>query len=398
MRSELIQVERMLGLLKETKHLQDLNDRDVRECIFTAITAVNMVIFQRKCIPLLPVNLETENQERIGKELDAWMEYQERELQVRKSIVAKVDYDFRVLMQHIKYSTEQTLVEESKTCLNRIREYSENVYKRVLLAYNTFPEYWGRINPDEGILELIEDRMHQLKVHWEDFCWLYKELGDYRSKKVLYGILRCWITFEFDIKNEIRENNFPDYYDYDLISCSRDEVFVDLGAYTGDSATAFIDSYGHYKRIYCYEITPATVDELRENLKNHEQVEIRNAGVGKEKGVMYLDEPDQVDSAHRLNQNSGYEIEVVTLDEDIEEKVTFIKMDIEGAELDAIEGAQRHIREEHPKMAVCTYHNNSHIWEIPRKLKEYNPDYRLYMRHNGEQNAFLISEFVTFAL
>ena len=88
----------------------------------------------------------------------------------------------------------------------------------------------------------------------------------------------------------------------------------------------------------------------------------------------------------------------MTLDEDITEPISFVKMDIEGSELDALIGAKRHITEEHPKLAVCTYHNNHHIWEVPRLMKACNPDYRLYMRYNGDLNAFLISEFVTFAL
>ena len=88
----------------------------------------------------------------------------------------------------------------------------------------------------------------------------------------------------------------------------------------------------------------------------------------------------------------------MTLDEDISESVTFIKMDIEGSELDAIEGAVEHIRKDKPKLAICTYHNNHHIWEIPRRLKEINPDYKLYMRYNGGWDSFSVAEFVTFAI
>lgn len=397
MRKELIQVEHLLDLIKKLKQMPGGETLDVRQSLSQGVAAINSVMFHREQMPLLPVDV-TGSQQQLEEQLEVWLGYQKAELQIRKEISTKTDYDFRVLMQHVKYSTKQSLVEESKACLNNFRAWSNNAYQQMLKTYNKFSNFWGKIDLDKNELELIEDRMGQLKEHWEDFCWLYDELGDYRSKKVLYGILRCWMTFEFDIKNEIRENNFSDYYDFDLVSCDKNEVFVDLGAYTGDSAGSFIENYGAYKRIYCYEITPATMETMKENLKEHDQIIYRNVGVGKEKGVMYLSEPERVDSANRLSKENGYEVEVVALDEDISEKITFIKMDIEGAELDAIEGAQRHIREEQPKMTVCTYHNNWHIWAVPRKLREYNPEYKLYMRYNGAYNAFLISEFVIFAL
>ena len=89
---------------------------------------------------------------------------------------------------------------------------------------------------------------------------------------------------------------------------------------------------------------------------------------------------------------------MVKLDDDITEPVTFIKMDIEGSEIEAMKGAQRHIREDKPKLAVCSYHNNHHIYEIPKLMKEYNPQYKLYMRYNGPKDHVLTSEFVTFAI
>ena len=62
-------------------------------------------------------------------------------------------------------------------------------------------------------------------------------------------------------------------------------------------------------------------------------------------------------------------------------------------------GAARHITKEKPKLAICTYHNNYDIWQIPRMLREMNPNYKLYMRYNGidAEYEFNVTEFVTFA-
>ena len=62
-------------------------------------------------------------------------------------------------------------------------------------------------------------------------------------------------------------------------------------------------------------------------------------------------------------------------------RVTFIKMDVEGAELKGLQGAENIIRTWKPKLAISVYHKNTDLWEIPQVILEYNPEYRFYMRH-----------------
>ena len=62
-------------------------------------------------------------------------------------------------------------------------------------------------------------------------------------------------------------------------------------------------------------------------------------------------------------------------------KVTFLKMDIEGSELAALRGAERIIREQRPKLAICVYHKPEDMWEIPGFILNCHPDYKLYLRH-----------------
>lgn len=75
-------------------------------------------------------------------------------------------------------------------------------------------------------------------------------------------------------------------------------------------------------------------------------------------------------------------VEVTSLDTELEGKeVTFIKMDIEGAELEALIGAESLIKKNRPKLAISIYHKMEDIIEIPQIILEYYPDYRLYLRH-----------------
>ena len=83
--------------------------------------------------------------------------------------------------------------------------------------------------------------------------------------------------------------------------------------------------------------------------------------------------------------DSGQEIDkvdVVALDEDIDERVTFIKMDIEGAEKAALQGCQKHILEDAPRLAICVYHKLGDVWWVPQYVKSLNPGYKFYLRHH----------------
>ena len=63
-------------------------------------------------------------------------------------------------------------------------------------------------------------------------------------------------------------------------------------------------------------------------------------------------------------------------------KVTFVKMDIEGAEPQALRGAENIIRTQKPRLAICIYHDLKHLWEIPFYIKNLVPEYKIYLRHH----------------
>lgn len=112
---------------------------------------------------------------------------------------------------------------------------------------------------------------------------------------------------------------------------------------------------------------------------------VRRKGAGQERGEMFVNVNSADTSANQLRQNGSREgrVEIVPLDEDLEDTVTFLKMDIEGAEQGALLGCERIIRTQRPKLAICTYHGYEDIWKIPVMIDGMNPDYRFYMRHYG---------------
>ena len=401
MRQELIQLENMLQTLKKVENIlqqpQNISDSLIYE-VLNAVEDINANVFG--CRKLLTVSFDEciDNIVLFREQYERWMKVLFDELQYRKTLPTKIDYDFHVFFSHIAAVSEEELVEEAVACLKIIRKTHKTEYENIKRAYNAYRHFWGSLDLENGDVTLIKKRIHEMKSHKEDFYWLYNNLADYRSKKVLYGILRHWLTFDYAHKNSIKENNFEDYYDFDILNCDGEECLVDLGAYDGDSAQSFIENFGVYKRIYCYEMTTSSMEKLQKRLECFDNIVYRQVAVGNMNGSVHVADFEGDSSSNVVNPQGNKEIQRVRLDDDISEPVTFIKMDIEGSELEALKGAERHIREDKPKLAVCTYHNNHHIYEVPRLMREYNPQYKLYMRYNGVWNSLLVSEFVTFAI
>ncbi|MDE6675117.1 MAG: FkbM family methyltransferase [Acetatifactor sp.] len=401
MRKELIHLESILKSLQKVSAIfqqsQGVDDGLICELLNT-IEEVNTKFFGCRRLPAFPFDEHPDNAVSFGEEYRQWLDTLSDELEYRKSLLNKIDYDFYILLSHVSVVSEEALVAEGVACLENIRRINREGYEDIKRVYNAYSHFWGSLDLENGDTDLIKDRVHEIKSHLEDFCWLYNNLADYRSKKVLYGILRFWLTFDYEYKNSIKENNYDDYYDFDIINCGPEECLVDLGAYTGDSALSFIQNFGAYKRIYCYEMTAASMEKMQKNLQDFDNIIYRQVAVGNRNGSIYITGVVGDLSSNIVDSKGNTEIPMVKLDDDISEPITFIKMDIEGSEVEAMRGAERHIREDKPKLAICSYHNNHHIYEIPKLMREYNPEYKLYMRYNGPLDNILISEFVTFAI
>ncbi|MDC0933867.1 FkbM family methyltransferase, partial [Arcobacteraceae bacterium] len=77
-------------------------------------------------------------------------------------------------------------------------------------------------------------------------------------------------------------------------------------------------------------------------------------------------------------------LQIDTLDNILSDKIDFIKMDIEGAEQDAIEGASDIIKKDSPILAICIYHKAEDWYKVPQKVLNINPNYKIYLRHYME--------------
>lgn len=303
-----------------------------------------------------------------------------------------VDANFKWLMERIKGKSEEELFRHMKEKYDLLPIEIKDSIEHFLSDFG----YWGKLDSKNNEYEEIRKKAISFHEHIEDLEWLYNKLEDYRSKKLLFGILYNWYDYDFHTLKELMDTTFCHYFDLDLIKC-RDEVFVDVGSYIGDTTLDFIHSYGEnsYKKIYCYEMTKETFHSLVNNLKNYQGIECRNKAISDKKEILHMSSNSTSSSANTLSKE-GIEIEAISLDEDILDDITMIKMDIEGAEEKALIGAKKHIQKSHPKLLISIYHNHEDIWKIPKLIEEICPGYTFYLRFYGS-NIFP-TEIVLFGI
>lgn len=174
---------------------------------------------------------------------------------------------------------------------------------------------------------------------------------------------------------------FPERQDV-FLSIGEDEVFVDAGACLGETSLQFMEvTKSRFKKIYMFEPDSSHLAELNqcEHFKTNKVV-IVPAGLYYENKILSFSSNENMSS--HIDAEGIEKVKVVKLDDVIKEAVTFIKMDIEGAEIDAIYGAQETLRRDKPKCAISIYHNVMDLWQIPLLLKKIVPEYKIFIRQH----------------
>lgn len=224
---------------------------------------------------------------------------------------------------------------------------------------------------------------------------VYDLLDDKKSKQVYATVLSNRIAHPV-AKRWYREVVSDDEYFYtDCFQLSDNEIYVDCGAYDGDTIRRFMQAVGHkYSHIYAYELDKELYENLEKNVRNIKNVTCINAGVWDCSGKINYGKGTQNDPAEGISvykKNNVVEGDVVDLDTSLlGKRVTLIKMDIEGAEQKALKGAEKTIKNHAPKLAICLYHRLDDLWEIPLYIKKLNPKYKIFIKHH-----FPFSEWTT---
>lgn len=292
-----------------------------------------------------------------------------------------IDDYFKQLVNHLKKKTKEEIYEDM---VYQYKRLNQNIKNSLENYFEKFP-YWGSLNESKEDFEHMRLIADSLKDHLDDFIHLYSKLGDYRSKLVLYSIMSNWYQYDFKMLNRSIEKSYGHYFDLDLIEPNSEEVIVDLGAYTGDTILDYIYTYGEnkYQKIYAYDITEESLIKLKKNVSRYPNIIVKKRAITDKTGITYIKKSEVDNSANMTMDHGDDEVLETTLDDEVKEKITMIKMDIEGGEQKALRGAEEHIKKEHPKLLISVYHNVRDIFEIPKMIEQMDSSYQFYLRNHG---------------
>jgi len=227
--------------------------------------------------------------------------------------------------------------------------------------------------------DYIEKNKDKIKTVLELF-------SDEVSKNVFEGLIQYRKTSN---PLHIITANYDDYF-HPIVHPEINDVIIDGGAWHGDSAIDFIEKLDNKCSIFSFEPDQKSYEQLCATIQKNnieKQVKPINKGLYSKNGIVYFNNDKENDMQYTVQEEySEIHIDVVTIDSflDNKQKVNFIKMDIEGSEIDAIKGAQQTIQTYKPKLAICLYHLKNDLWEIPLLIKKINPSYKLYMGHHSQ--------------
>ncbi len=262
-----------------------------------------------------------------------------------------------------------------RTFQTRYQDLINMGFRRIVTR--TWPAVPVRYSIDRSneIIKSAKDRIDTVR----------KLLSDERSVMVLDNTLKYRVTNDVNYLIDICEFSHKQYFPGpEIMEPDPKEVFLDVGCLNTLTIADLKEwTKDTYEKVYAFEPSKEdriVVDEYIEYMEY--RAESVDAGLYNFTGEVSFNSVDM--GASRISEDGTDRINVVRLDDfmtDKKEKITFIKMDIEGSELAALEGSVETIGRDYPKLAICVYHKFEDIWELPLWVHEHFPEYRLFLRH-----------------
>ncbi len=274
--------------------------------------------------------------------------------------------------------------------------------------------------------EALNFYTHLYQWHWSEedlvanadvLLAVYRTLADQKSREIFtrrialfvggadYRSFRAFLSRLSDVDCAGRKSFSADpggeeaylQFNNDLVRLADGEFLVDAGAYTGDSVTEFVKACAagkvRYRGIACFEPDPEIFARLAANTAGIRDLALERLGLWSASGTVAFAGADlrqpgctMIISANSIGgeppPEGTIEIRTARLDDHFrDQRVTIIKMDIEGAEIEALKGARQTIARCRPKLIVSAYHKRDDLFEIPLLLDNIAPDYKLFLRH-----------------
>lgn len=236
----------------------------------------------------------------------------------------------------------------------------------------------------EGLFDLDYAREHR-----DELERVYDLLADGQSKKVFENVIRYKLSGDLSLLSEAET---PSEEKFDLLNIGTEEIYADLGAYDGDTVIEFLNETSlQFTKIYAMEPDSKNYRKMKRRLYmiGSAILEAYNCGAWDEDTSVIFDlrsgrsSKAVPDKNAVLNPARFREVKMMKVDTMLQgQPVTYLKMDVEGAEEQALNGARETIANFSPKMNIALYHRNEDMFKIPLLVNSMQKKYKLYMRHH----------------
>lgn len=238
------------------------------------------------------------------------------------------------------------------------------------------------------------ESLRSFAPHLDGYAWAFDFYPDEKSKQLVLDRLRLHLLDE-PLKPDTHSEC---YYEAGFITLSSREIFVDGGAFTGDTAQRFIEIVEQTPQVkeyavYSFEPDPVNYQQAREVLARYGNFEVVPKGLwSAEASLEFYEKSENMAGssiAYIPNGIDTHQVEVTSIDAFFSQKPdgeqpTFIKMDIEGSEKEALLGASKTLQGTMPKLAICAYHKPEDVYELPQTILGIRDDYRFALRQHGD--------------
>ena len=267
------------------------------------------------------------------------------------------------------------------------KKLAEAGFRNVMNIHEVIAASEGKIKKPWFVNQMRDDYMNH-KSQWID---LYNLMADEESKNTLLDVMRFRLSANpvYMMNYSVRLNE--QYFEKFLII--NHDAFVDAGGFDGDTTEVFCFKYPNYKKVLFFEPSVKNMKFAKKKLKDLRDIVFYSEGLSDISGILSFD-PDAGPASAIKITDSSFIIKVTTLDEIIKEPVSFIKMDLEGWELNALKGTKNHIIKNIPKLAIAVYHRASDFRMIKDYILSFGVNYDLYLRHYTEGWSETVMYFV----
>lgn len=204
-------------------------------------------------------------------------------------------------------------------------------------------------------------------------------LGDSRSRQVLDAVVSHRLSLDIAPLAVVCDSDIPQWFAPAFLKADRGAVFVDGGAYDGDSVEEFRRINGPARRIHAFELDPDIAKLAATRLEKYREVVVHPFGLSDMRAQHSFSRTGITDG--KLKKTGECRAMTVAIDEVVTESITFLKLDVEGYEKEAIAGAERQIQNNSPLIALAVYHKAGDLWLLPLQILRLNATYKFYLRH-----------------